>query len=171
MPPRKAAAAPSVAESALSAAPSEPLFETTAPAPVEGGAEAVEPPTEAEMAEFKAKVNEWMKLDDQIRKLNVAARERRTHQKAMSSGIQEFMIKHGYDKLSTQHGNIVSSVRVVKGPVKIADVRAKFLELAQRVPDGDPDVLVRETFEDKRREMEKRSLRRVIPKVSMHLDI
>jgi hypothetical protein len=164
MPPRKApsvAAAPSVA--------SEPLFETAAAAPVE--ANDVEPPTDAELADFKAQVNEWMKLGDQIRKLNVAARERRTQQKALGSHIQDFMIKHKYDNLSTPRGSIVSSVRKVKAPIKLADVRAKFAELAQRVPDGDPDVLIRETFEDPRTEVEKMSLRFVVPKVSMHLDI
>lgn len=153
--------------STSASAASEPLFVVAAPA--DAAPEAT--PSEEELAEFKSQVNEWMKLDDQIRKLNVAVRERRTHQRALSSGIQTFMIKYKYDNLSTQHGNIVSSVRVVKKPVKLGDVRIAFAALAQQVPGGDPDVLVRQTFEDPRASVEKKTLRRQIPKVSMHLDI
>jgi len=108
-----------------------------------------------------------MDLDDVIRKLNVALRERRTHQRAFTTKIQAFMIKHKYDNLSTKHGNIISSVRVVKVPIKLAELRETFMAAANEKPGSDVDVLVRQAFEGGRPTKTVPTLRRVIPKVNL----
>jgi len=124
-------------------------------------------PTDEELELFKQQVSEWMKLDDQVRKLSIAIRERRTHQRALASKIQDFMIKYNYDNLSTQTGRIKSQVRVVKQPLRIQEIRDKILSL-QGLSGED---LVSKIFDEERPSVEKRSLRRVIPKVSLRLDI
>jgi len=125
-------------------------------------------PTQEEMEDFRAQVNEWIRIDDQVKKLMVAVRERRTQQRALANAIQTFMIRYGYDNLSTQHGRITSSVRSVKIPVKHADIREKLVQLKG---DEEGGALVRKIFEDDRPMIEKKSLRRIIPKVSTHLQL
>jgi hypothetical protein len=126
------------------------------------------PPTEEDLSTFKQQVSEWTKIDDQVKKLSIAIRERRIHQRALSTKIQEFMIKYGYDNLTTQAGCIKSSVRQVKQPLKLSDIRSKILELHNL----SGEELVAMIFSDENRSVcEKRSLRRIMPKVSMNIDI
>ena len=124
-------------------------------------------PTPEELEELKTRVAEWTKLDDQIRKLIIAVKERRTHQKAIAEGIQEFMGKYGYDNLNTNYGRIVHSVRKVKQPIKLTEIR----ELIIRENTLRGDDLIKAIFDTERPTIEKQSIRRVIPKVSMLLDI
>lgn len=125
------------------------------------------PPTEDEMQLFRQQVSEWMKLDDSIRKLSVAVRERKIHQQALTIKIQEFMVKFKYDNLNTQMGRIKSNVRQVKAPLRLADIREKILALQGL----SGEELVAKIFDEERPTTEKRTLRRVIPKVSMSLDL
>lgn len=124
--------------------------------------------TEDEIADFKHQVSEWMKLDDQIRKLSIAIRERRTHQKAIGSSVQDFMRKHGYDNLNTQQGVIKSSVREARLPLKISEIKTQLFALENET------LLVKDVisklFEAERPKVVKASLRRVVPKVGS-LDI
>lgn len=124
-------------------------------------------PSDEELAEFKNRVSEWTKLDDQVRKLIIAVKERRTHQKALSEGIQQFMTKYGYDNLNTNYGRIVHSVRKVKQPIKLPEIR----ELIKREPTLKGDELIKLIFESERPVVEKQMIRRVIPNVSMSLEI
>lgn len=124
-------------------------------------------PSPEELEEFKSRVGEWTKIDDQIRKLYVAVRERRVHQKALAEGIMAFMKKFGYDNLNTNQGRIHHTVRKVKMPIKISEIRE---ELEQK-KDMTGEALFREIFEKERPTIEKEGIRRVIPKVSMHLEI
>lgn len=127
-----------------------------------------QPPTEEELTTFRQQVSEWTKLDDQVKKLGIAIRERRIHQRALSNKIQEFMFKHGYDNLNMQTGRIKASISHVKQPLKLNDIRAKILELR----DLSGEELVAKIFDDENRPTcEKRSLRRIMPKVSLSLDI
>jgi hypothetical protein len=125
------------------------------------------PPTEEELEMFRQQVAEWTKLDDQVKKLMIAIRERRIHQRAMTNKIQDFMFKHGYDNLNTHSGRIKASVRQVKQPLKLNDIREKILALSNL----SGEQLVKEIFESERPCQEKRSLRRVMPKVSLSLDL
>lgn len=126
-----------------------------------------QPPTEEDMEMFREQVSEWSKLDDQVRKLTIAIRERRIHQRALTNRIQDFMFKHGYDNLNTNAGKIKASVRQVRQPLKLAEIREKILAL--RNLSG--EELVAQIFEGDRPTVEKKSLRRVIPKVSLSLDV
>ncbi len=49
-------------------------------------------PTREELDTFKNLVNEWFKLDDMIRKLAVALKERKNHQRALNNKIEELCL-------------------------------------------------------------------------------
>lgn len=148
--------------------------------------EEIPKPSQAETDDFKQQVSEWLKLDDQVRKLNIAIRERRTHQRALSAKVQDFMIKYRYDNLNTTQGVIKSNVRNVKQPLKMTEVRCKLDEIFNSVVNGsvsdtdsDESVveyskfkkLIEEIFETERPTVLKQSLKRTIPKVSMRLEL
>ena len=125
-------------------------------------------PSESDLADFKAKVSEYLKLDDQVRKLNIAIRERRVHLRALSEKIQDFMNRYEIGTLNTQHGErIHHKVRQSKVPIKIMDVKELLLE--KRHLTG--EQLFKELFESERPTKEVKTIRRVIPKVSLNLDI
>jgi hypothetical protein len=127
----------------------------------------LEVPTDEELFDFKNMVAEWTKMDDQIRKLNIAVRERRVLQKSLGEKIQSFMKTYSYDTLNTKQGKIHHSVRKTKQPIKINDIKEVLKEKAHLTG----EELLKEIFEKERPIIEKTSIRRVIPKVSMNLDI
>lgn len=124
-------------------------------------------PTEEELNDFKAKVSEWTKLDEQVKKLNIAIRERRVHQRALSENILKFMTTYGYGNLNTNQGRILHTVRKVKQPLKVQDIKTILIENST-LPG---EELVKKIFESERPIVEKQGIRRVVPKVSMHLEI
>lgn len=127
-------------------------------------------PSAEESEFFKQQVSEWLKLDNDVRRLNIAIKERRTHQKALAAKVQEFMLKFKYDNLSTQQGVIKSNVRTVKQTLKVSDIRTKLEEI---IASGSVDVnkLIEEIFDAERPTVIKQSLNRRMPKVSMQLDL
>ena len=129
--------------------------------------EEVVAPTEEELEDFRQQVQEWLKLDDSIRKLSIAMRERKVHQRALACRIQDFMIKFNYDNLNTQMGRIRSNVRQVRQPLRLNDIREKIIALHHLSGED----LVTKIFEEDRPVVEKKSLRRIIPKVSLSLEI
>ena len=131
-------------------------------------------PTAEDTEMFKQQVSEWIKLDDQTRKLVCAIKERRTHQKALAKKIQDFMIKYGYDNLKTTQGIIKSNVRNVKQPVTVNTIRSKLEEMLvdeEKAKTQDYKQLFTSIFEAERPTVVKQSLTRRVPKVSMSLDI
>jgi ATP-dependent DNA ligase len=76
------------------------------------------------------------------------------------------MGKYGYDNLNTNYGRIVHSVRKVKQPLKVAEIR----ELIMRENTLRGEDLIKLIFDKERPTVEKQMIRRVIPKVSMLLD-
>lgn len=124
-------------------------------------------PSQEELDEFKSMVTEWTKIDEQVKKLTTAMRERKVHQQAFSTRIIEFMDKYGYGNLNTNQGKIVHNVRKVKQPLKLNEIR----ELILKHPDLSAEELVHKIFDAERPVTTKQSITRRQPKVSMHLDI
>ena len=122
-------------------------------------------PNSEELEDFKNIVSEWFKYDDQIRKLVIAIKERKNHQKFLNTKIQEFMFKYEYNDLNTQHGRIKSKSREVKVPIKITDIKDKIIQYK----DLSGEELLNQIFNDERPKVMKQSLSRIIPKVSITL--
>lgn len=127
----------------------------------------MEKPTEEELHEFKEQVRAWLALDDIVRKMKLAIRERRKAQDVLSASMKKFMQTHAIDDLDTQHGKICFSCREVKKPISIQEIKAKLQELSDKTG----EELWKDIFEAERPTIEKQSLRRIVPKASMHLDI
>lgn len=131
--------------------------------------EITEAPTEEELNDFKLKVSEWLKLDDQIRKLNIAIKERKTHQKAIEKNISTFMMKYKYDNLNTQQGQIKCNIRMVNLPIKLSTIKTNVLNTNM-----DPNEIIsglRTLFIGDRPKVQKQVLKRIMPKISMSLDL
>lgn len=122
-------------------------------------------PTQEELELFKQQVQQWSKLDEQMKKLSIALRERRVQQKALGSKIQDFMITYKYDNLNANGSRIRSTVRQVKQPFSLREVKEKVLQV------GGEDMASQIFDTESRPVVERRSLRRIVPKVSMSLDI
>lgn len=122
-------------------------------------------PNSEELEDFKNIVSEWFKYDDQIRKLTIAIKERKNHQKFLNSKIQDFMFKYEYNDLNTQHGRIKSKSREVKVPIKITDIKDKIIQFK----DLSGEELLNQIFNDERPKIVKQSISRIIPKVSLTL--
>jgi hypothetical protein len=122
-------------------------------------------PNEEELESFKNFVKDWFKYDDQIRKLSIAIKERRSYQKALNGKIQDFMFKFGYNDLNTQHGRLKANVKEVKMPIKLNDVKDKIL----KNPELTGEELYNMIFNQERETIVKKHIKRIIPKVSLTL--
>jgi len=140
----------------------EPLYE-------ESAFQEKEIPDEEALETFKQQVSEWIKLDEQVQKLNIAIRERKIHQKALYIKIQEFMIKYGYNNLNTAQGIIKSNVRTVKIPLKLKNIRSELEKLGDTMVNV--SEIIKKLFDSERPSVIKQSLNRKKPNVSMNLEI
>lgn len=124
-------------------------------------------PTEEELNDFKVLVNDWFKYDDQIKKLVTATKERRKYQRALNTKIQDFMLKFKYNDLNTTHGRIKANFKEAPAPLTIPDIRDKIM----KNPDLSGEELMKRIFDEDRKKVTKKSLTRIMPKVSLSLDI
>jgi hypothetical protein len=125
-------------------------------------------PTTEEMDTFKNLVADWFKYDDHIRKLKIAIRERKTLQQVLNNKIEEFMFKYNYNDLNTQAGRLKTNVRNVYKPINIRDVR----DIINNNKHLTGEELLAKIFNKEEREViVKKTIKRIIPKVSMSLDI
>ena len=125
-------------------------------------------PTTEEMDTFKNLVADWFKYDDAIRKLKIAIRERKTLQQPLNNKIEEFMFKYNYNDLNTQNGRLKTNVKNVYKPINIKEVR----DIINNNKHLTGEELLAKIFNKEEREMiVKKSIKRIIPKVSMSLDI
>jgi len=124
-------------------------------------------PTEEELDNFKNLVNDWFKYDDTIRKLQIAIKERKSYQRVLNNKIQDFMFRYKYNDLNTQHGRIKANMKEINAPLKVVDIREKIAQYK----DLSGDNLIKQIFQDDRKVITKKSLTRVMPKVSLSLDI
>jgi hypothetical protein len=148
----------------MSSRHTEPLYDPVTFPDAKNEAPAPEP-SEEELEDFKEQVRKWCKLSDEISKLNVAARERRVHQRALAAKIQDFLIRHKYEDLNMSGTLIRSRVREAKVPLKLQEVRNIILE--QKDLCG--EELIAKIFDAERPTVQKRSLLRKVNKVALTL--
>jgi hypothetical protein len=125
-------------------------------------------PSEDELNIFKNNVQEWFNLDNTIRKLIIALKERKVYQKKLNENIQEFMFKYKYNDLNTQNGRLKANIKNVQKPVNMKEIKDKIILYKDL---SGPQLLDKIFNSDERPIIEKKIIRRVIPRVSMSLDI
>lgn len=125
-------------------------------------------PTEEELNNFKHLVNEWFKYDDMIRKLNDALKERKNYQKVLNNKIEEFMFRYKYADLNTQNGRIKAKVKEIPKPINMKEIK----ELIIKNNSLSGKELLDTIFSKEDRPLiTKKTIKRIIPKVSLALDI
>ena len=120
-------------------------------------------PSKEELESFKNLVNDWFKYDDQIRKLQIAMKERKNYQRVLNSKIEQFMFNYKYNDLNTQHGRIKTNVKECKVPIKMNDIKTKIMQYNNL----SGEELLKRIFEEDRETILKKNIRRVIQKVSL----
>jgi hypothetical protein len=111
-------------------------------------------PSKEELETFKNLVNDWFKYDDQIRKLQIAMKERKNYQRVLNSKIEQFMFNYKYNDLNTQHGRIKTNVKECKVPIKMNDIKTKIMqynnlsgeELLKRIFEEDRTTVVKKNI-------------------------
>jgi len=125
-------------------------------------------PTKEELETFKNLVSEWFKYDDFIRKLIIALKERKNHQRALNNKIEDFMFKYNYNDLNTQNGRLKAVERKTHKPINIREIK----EILEQNKDLKGEELLSKIFnKDDRPITTKKMIKRIIPKVSLSLDI
>ena len=67
--------------------------------------------------EFKNDVRTWMELDNSIRRLQAAIKDRRAAKKLLSDRILQFMSRYNIEDLNTKDGNLRYKVTYVRTPL------------------------------------------------------
>lgn len=113
---------------------------------------------EALLQEFKDNVKRWLELDNQLKRLAAAAKERRNKKNEINNQILEFMSKFNIEDLNTKEGIIRYKKSYVKEPLSQKTIKTKLEELFK----DQPDIFERidKIFTD-RGKVEKLSLRRL----------
>ena len=120
-------------------------------------------PTEDELDDFKNKINEWCKIDDQIKKLMIAIKERKKVQNAFNVYIKEFMFKFDYHDVNVNNCRIVAKKKEYLTPVSVNDMKKNILE--NKTLSGDD--LINVIFDPtKRIKKEKESIKRILPPIN-----
>lgn len=128
----------------------------------------IEEPTEEELETFKIWVQDWFKYDDAIRKLKIAIRERKVLQQVLNSKIENFMFKYNYNDLNTQNGRLKTNVRSVHKPINIKEIK----DIINSNKNLTGEELLSKIFNKENRPViEKKTIKRIIPKVSMNINI
>lgn len=70
-----------------------------------------------EVQEFKKVVQQWLSLDDDIRKLKQAEKEINDAKKALTPAILEFMAKNQIEDCGSSNGKLKYSVSIYKKPL------------------------------------------------------
>lgn len=120
-------------------------------------------PTKEELDDFKNKMSEFIKLDDQIKKLMIAVRERRRAQTVLNSYIKEFMFKFNYHDVDIDNNKVKARKKEVLAPIRVSDIKTKLIEYK----DMRGEELVNVIFDNSNRQKKtKETLQRVIPRIS-----
>ena len=122
-------------------------------------------PTEDELQDFKNKMAEWLKMDEQINKLSIAIRERRKLQNALSGYIKDFMFKFNYNDVSINNAKVKARQRETLVPLRVNDIKAKLLEYK----DLKGEELVNKIFDNREKKVVN-TVKRVVPKIK-HLEL
>jgi hypothetical protein len=155
---------------------SEPLYripnkKVKAP-PKEEDTKVYPKPTESEIEAFRGQLDEWVRMEEQLRKLAVARRECMLRMKALGNGVESFMTQFGYEHINRRDGSKIQfKVREVKKPVTLKEIKQQLLSLDIQQPLTAEGLLALLFNKEKREMIVRTSLRRLIPPVPSQLEV
>lgn len=162
---------------------SEPLYHIPSraknmPPPLSGDtpeAEKVYPkPSAEELEAFKGQLDEWVRMEEQLRKLNIARRECMLHMKKLGAGVETFMTKYGYEHINRRDGSKIKyRCREVKQPITLQTVKMQLLALNEdELRESTPATLLEKIFNrEQRATIVRTSLRRFVPTLPTHIEV
>ena len=118
----------------------------------------VETMNEALLEEFKDNVQAWMDLDNQLKRLEAASKQRKTKKKELNEKILDFMAKYNIEDLNTKQGVIRYKKVFVKEPLSQKIIKERLSDLFK--DDQTNYEKIEKIFTD-RGKVEKQSLRRL----------
>jgi len=118
----------------------------------------VETMNEALLEEFKNNVQSWMDLDNQLKRLEAASKQRKTKKKELNEKILDFMAKYNIEDLNTKQGVIRYKKVFVKEPLSQKIIKERLSDLFR--DDQTNYEKIEKIFTD-RGKVEKQSLRRL----------
>jgi hypothetical protein len=165
-----------------SVATSEPLYRIPSqikkkPPPLSGTTEPekVYPkPSQEDLEAFKGQLDEWVRMEDQLRKLNVARRECMLRMKRLGAGVEEFMTKYGYEHINRRDGSHIKyRTREVKQPMTLQTIKTQLLALDEaELRESTPMTLLERLFNNAQRgTVVRTTLRRFVPTLPTHLEV
>ena len=86
---------------------------------------------------FKEKVKDWIHLDDDIKTLNNALKERKKKKNDLTPEILEFMEKFKIKDMNTETGKLKYSETVVKKPMNKEYIRKKLVDFLKNTQKAD----------------------------------
>ena len=121
-----------------------------------------------DLEQFKEHVRAWVALDEQIKKLKIAAKERKKQLNVLSQSIKTYMEAHNIDDLNTQNGKIRFTKKEVKKPVTVSEMK----DALEKMPNATSGEVLENLLSDEKRPVVYReSLKRTAPRTSMILSI
>ena len=114
-----------------------------------------------EFVEFKIKVKEWLALDDDIRTLRQAIRERDKKKKELTPLILEFMNQNKISDLNTENGKLQYRSSLYKKPLNQKTIQNRLASFFKDIKKGET---VANYLLENRERVERVSLRRRIDK-------
>lgn len=103
-----------------------------------------------EFIEFKRKVREWLSLDDDIRTLRKAIKERNEKKKNLTPDIIAFMNSNKISDLNTQDGKLKFKCAMYKKPLNQKTIQNKLCDYFRDIKKGHEAALY--LFENRERE-------------------
>lgn len=145
-----------------------------------GGADAAEAekvypkPSAEDLEAFKGQLDEWVRMEEQLRRLNVARRECMLHMKKLGAGVETFMTKYGYEHINRRDGSKIKyRCREVKQPITLQAVKMQLLALNEdELRESTPATLLEKIFNrEHRATIVRTSLRRFVPTLPTHIEV
>ena len=116
-------------------------------------------PENITLEEFKNYVKKWLEVDNMIKKVQEALKEKKKYRDKLSNVISQFMCKYNIEDLNTKEGRIRCKVSTVKTPVSKKVIQEKISDFFKN-DSNKKDEFLTTVFED-RPVKEKVSLRRL----------
>jgi hypothetical protein len=83
------------------------------------------PPSDDYLEEFRSDVRTWLELDNSIRRLQAALKERRAARKAISNRVLSFMDRYSIDDLTTRECVLRYKVSYVRVPLSQSVIKER----------------------------------------------
>ena len=103
-----------------------------------------------------------MEVDNAVKKLQAAIKERNSAKNIIAQRILSFMCKFNIEDLNTKEGKLKYRVSQVRAPISQSTIKARLIENYDQVVDSKMSIddLTKKIFDNDRAVKEKHSLRR-----------